>query len=104
MARKIVELLLNDSGVCGLLAGTMESRLDAAARRSPTGEVQVSMPISRRSRKLSPPVVDFLHNRRDLPIPVLVEEVQRRFGVSISPGSVYKAWKMKMSERNERTA
>lgn len=109
MAQKIIELLLNDSGVCGLLAGTLESRLDSPKRQQ---QLQAAAAASqtamdkprRRSRKLSAPVVDFLHQRRDLPIPELLKEVKERFGVTISSGSVYKAWKLKPSDQQQRSA
>ena len=104
MAQRIVELLLNDSGVCGLLAGTLNSRLDTPARQMPGGATPVPVaPVvekrRRRSRKLSNQVVDFLHARRDLPIPELLREVLERFGITLSSGSVYKAWKMPVSEQ-----
>lgn len=106
MAQRIIELLLNDSGVSGLLAGTLNSRLDTPARQNPGGE-PIAVPAAvgkrrRKSRKLSSQVVEFLHARRDLPIPELLREVQTRFGVTLSSGSVYKAWKMPLSE--QRTA
>lgn len=102
MAQKIVELLLNDSGVCGLLAGTLESRFDNPKRQlqcQAQAALQAQEKPRRRSRKLSTPVVDFLHARRDLPIPELLREVQERFGVTISSGSVYKAWKLPVSDQ-----
>lgn len=104
MAQRIIELLLNDSGVCGLLAGTLESRLDSPKRQQQlqaqaAAVSQAAQKPRRRSRKLSTPVVDFLHARRELPIPELLREVQERFGVTISSGSVYKAWKLKPSEQ-----
>jgi len=104
MAQKIIELLLNDSGVCGLLAGTLESRLDSPKRQQQLQAQAAASQLSmdkprRRSRKLSAPVVDFLHARRDLPIPDLLREVQERFGVTISSGSVYKAWKLKPTDQ-----
>lgn len=105
MAQKIIELLLNDSGVCGLLAGTLESRLDCPKRQQQLQAQAAAASQSsnhkprRRSRKLSAPVVDFLHARRDLPIPELLEEVKERFGVTISSGSVYKAWKLKPTDQ-----
>lgn len=109
MAQRIVELLLNDSGVCGLLAGQLNSRLDTPTRQMPHGSGQVHpVPVvekrRRRSRKLSNQVVDFLHARRDLPIPDLLREVQDRFGITLSSGSVYKAWKMPVSEHQQRSA
>ena len=109
MAQKIIELLLNDSGVCGLLAGTLESRLDSPKRQqqlqaqAAAASQSVQDKPRRRSRKLSGPVVDFLHARRDLPIPDLLREVKDRFGVTISSGSVYKAWKLKPSD-HQRSA
>lgn len=103
MAQRIVELLLNDSGVCGLLAGTLNSRLDTPTRQLQPGGIAPAAPVvekrRRRSRKLSNQVVDFLHARRDLPIPELLREVQERFGITLSSGSVYKAWKMPVSEQ-----
>ena len=109
MAQRIIELLLNDSGVCGLLAGTLESRLDSPKRRQEqTQESGQMSPVEdknrRRCRKLSDPVVAFLHARRELPIPDLLREVQERFGVTLSPGSVYKAWKLPVSGNQARTA
>ena len=106
MAQRIVELLLNDSGVCGLLAGTLNSRLDTPVRQLPNGVMQVSaVPVvekrRRRLRKLNNQVVDFLHARRELPIPDLLREVQERFGITLSSGSVYKAWKMPVSEHQQ---
>ena len=101
MAQRIVELLLNDSGVCGLLASTLNSRLDTPTRQMPGAEpiIQVIEKRRRRSRKLSNQVVDFLHARRDLPIPDLLQEVQERFGITLSSGSVYKAWKMPVTDQ-----
>jgi len=106
MAQRIVELLLNDSGVCGLLAGTLNSRLDTPVRQMPNGSTQISAaPVvekrRRRLRKLNHQVVDFLHARRELPIPELLREVQERFGITLSSGSVYKAWKMPVSEHQQ---
>jgi hypothetical protein len=109
MAQRIIELLLNDSGVCGLLAGTLESRLDSPKRRQDLIPEQASAQAQpektrRRCRKLSDPVVAFLHARRELPIPDLLQEVQQRFGVTLSPGSVYKAWKLPVSSQQSRSA
>jgi hypothetical protein len=106
MAQRIIELLLNDSGVSGLLAGTLNSRLDTPARQNQPGEIAPVVVVGKRrrkSRKLSAQVVEFLHARRDLPIPELLKEVETKFGVTLSSGSVYKAWKMPLAEQ-QRTA
>ena len=93
MAERIVGLLLNDSGIGGLLAQQLTPRPSPSVEPTPA-----PAPVKRgpkTSHKLTPQVIAFLQASRHLPMPEIRREVQTAFGITLSAPSIYKAWKLR---------
>lgn len=87
VASRIVGLLMADVGI-----GCVYSPTPLAPPAPPAPPEPVHLATRRRVRKVTPEIAAFLRSANGIPMADILTQVQQRFGVQLSSGSVYKEW------------
>lgn len=91
MARRIVGILLSDTGISGALAQALQSKPGGQAHQAD----QAQRPLEHKGRqsKLTPEMRAFIRSAHGIPVPDILEQISTRFGVSLSRSAVYTEWR-----------